>query len=533
MMKHRIAPALAIAAIVALAWSCDTVDPASTDGEIVLHFEPAATAMMRSPGAPAAALFDSVVVNVYRTGTPLRLEVSHGAAITSDDPIDVSVGCIAENGKKVGVDLYVNRVLVYHGSDSDVDVIAGRTTAVTIDVSAFYVSTLTLTPSIIPNGAAFTLHWPPAAAAATYRVEESATLDFAAIASTESVTDTTVDVHVAPGSHYFRVRPMTPYAKGPASLPRFGYVTDGTNQVQITGVDAAVIPGATITITGENLDFPGAQATIGARKLTLESMSWGQLVARVPKTATTEKVSVSSTLGSDTSNNEVVVQRVAYVTSTGEFAASYINLLAQHRDDFGQSGVVAIPVAQLDTRDMSVFDIIIVANDTGDSPARWAGKPARYAAITNSGAGVLAIGEGGTSFLRLAAGTISSVSVATTSLASYYTATPSSTIFTKPHSITSSILPQTITFCVQPEPTVSLSFGGSKPAGATDYADTAALSNKWVIAEFQVTGIRYLYFGYGSDPSGLTSEGQNFLGNAMNLLFGDRPPLPANVAATR
>src|SRR5262249_36162996 len=148
------------------------------------------------------------------------------------------------------------------------------------------------TPQVIPTGAAFTLHWPPAPAANSYRVEESATVDFAAIASSQTATDTTLDVHLGQGSHYFRVRPVTPYAKGPASPERFGYVTGGSNQVKVTAASNAVIPLETVTVTGENLDFPDTRALMGPDTLTIESVAWGKLVARVPRRALTNKVTV-------------------------------------------------------------------------------------------------------------------------------------------------------------------------------------------------------------------------------------------------
>jgi hypothetical protein len=268
---HRI-PIAGALLLVALALSCEnTQAPVATDGQIVLRFE--GSTGTTSP-LVRASVFDSVVVNVYRSGSPLRVEVSHGVAITNDNPITVPVVCIAENGKKVGVDLYVNRALAYHGYNSDVDVAAGRSTAISIDVSKFFITDLTLTPQVIPNGAAFTLHWPAAPAAASYRVEQSTTMDFATIASSQTAADTTLDVHVGQGSHFFRVRPVTPYAQGPASPERFGYVTDGSNQVRVTDVSSTVIPLETIAITGENLDFPGTQALIGADTLTIVSISW-------------------------------------------------------------------------------------------------------------------------------------------------------------------------------------------------------------------------------------------------------------------
>jgi hypothetical protein len=42
------------------------------------------------------------------------------------------------------------------------------------------------------------------------------------------------------------------------------------------------------------------------------------------------------------------------------------------------------------------------------------------------------------------------------------------------------------------------------------------------------TARRYLFFGHAADPTGLTSQGRDFLGNAMNLLYKDRAVIPAD-----
>lgn len=535
-MKRHIVLCIAGLMSAAFLGSCESPEaPSAADGKIVLRFNPAPKSLMRSPGATVAAGFDSVVVNVYRPGSPPRKELSHGVALTNDNPIDVSVGCIAEAGKKVSVDLYVSTLLVYTGSASNVDVTAGHTTPVSIDVSAFYITALTLTPPIIPNGAAFTLHWPAAAAAASYRVEEAATLDFSNLVSVHSATDTTLDVHVGPGSHYFRVRPMTPFAQGLPTFPKYGYVTDGSGQVQVTDVSTAVIPEETITITGENLDYFGAQATIGTQALTLESVAWGQIVARVPRNATTNKVTVSSLLGSDTSNKDVVVQRVAYVSATGEYATAYIDLLAEYADDFGLSGVVSIPVAQLDTRDMSVFDIIIVAHDTGTQRTNWGGgQPARAAVIENSNANVIAIGKGGAVFLALIS---NAANVPTTTAIdadrSYFENDKSDAIFNTPHSVGGPDL----AMCTAPASSLGFNIQSPYPAGVGLYASMGkncllglcSPNDQWALADFRFkdpdgTPVVYFFWGYSSDPGLLTSNGSDCLGNVMNMLYKSVAP---------
>lgn len=528
---------MAAVLVVLAATACDRAEAPDAGGQIILRFAPAANP---SAGAMSsnnvASVFDSVVVNVFRSGTPVRLEVSRGVAIVNDDPINLSVGCIAENGKKVGVDLYIDGLLVYHGYNDDVDVASNKATAVDIDCYAFYVSDLTLTPPVIPDGAAFTPHWPPAPAATRYQLEESFTLDFATIVSTESVTDTTVDVHVAPGSHFFRVLPVTPYAQGTPSGPRFGYVTGGSNNIRVLAVDGTVIPGETITITGENLDFPGTQASIGSAALSIESLTWGEIVASVPRDATTDRVTVSSALGSDTSSEEVVVQRIAYVSATDEFAAGYISLLAGYASDFGKSGIVAVPVEDLDTRDMSVFDIIIVANDTGTQRTNWGGgRPERAGVIENSNANVLAMGKGGAVFLSLVS---NDASVPTTNSVdadrSYFENDKSADIFNNPHSVGGPDL----TMCTKPTTSVALGIKSPYPASANLYASTGkncilglcSPDDQWALADFRLkdpdgTPVVYFFWGYSADPVFLSQDGSDCLANITTLLYKSVAPV--------
>jgi hypothetical protein len=518
--------------VTALAISCDNAEaPRPTDGQIVLRFAPAAsstaTPLMR------ASVFDSVVVNVFRSGSTVRREVSHGVAITNDNPVTIPVDCIAENGKKVAVDLYVGHVLAYHGYNSDVNVAVGKTTSVNVDVSKFFITNLTLTPQVIPNGAAFTLHWPAAPAAASYRVESSATQDFASISSSQAATDTTLDVHVGAGSHYFRVRPVTPYSEGPSSPERFGYVTAGSNQVKVLGVTDHVIPTETITITGENLDFPDTHALMGTDTLSIESVAWGQLVALVPRKANTNKVTVTSSLGTNTSGKEVSVQHIAYVTAApgGTTTTDYVTLIESYGADFAKSGVAVIPLSDLDRRDMNVFNVIVVAADTGTLKANWGGtnQGIRLGAIADSDASVLAIGRGGVTFLQ---------NVLTSTTLTYTTAVdgdrqcfeyqPSAPVFTTPHNLSK----QDVTFCNVASSLVALDISHSPvPAGTALYASTdktclvgCTPNDKWMLADFRFNNsggnpVIYLFWGYAGAATDLSGDGKNCLANTVSMLY--------------
>lgn len=529
-MTHRTIIAVSLVCA-ALALSCERNEaPEDLGGEIVLRFEPGAG----SGSLMRASVFDSVVVNVFRSGSSIRLEASHGVGIDNDNPITVPVSCIAENNKKVAVDLYVGRALAYHGYNTDVDVTAGQTTPVSIDVSKFFITDLTLTPEVIPNGAAFTLNWSSAPAAASYRVEMSTTMDFAAIASSQTATDTTLDVHVGAGSHFFRVRPLTPYEQGLPSPGKFGYVTAGSNQVKVLGVSATVIPTETITITGENLDYPDTQVLMGAETLTIESVAWGQLIARVPRSAITNKVTVTSTLGNNTSGQEVVVQRIAYVTAfpASTTTTDYVARIEQFGGDFDKSGVAVVDLPALDDRDMNVFDVIVVAADTGTLKTNWGGtnQGQRISAIADTDANVLAIGRGGVAFLQ---NTITSSNLTyTTAVDSdrqYFEDDRTADCFNTPHNVNK----QDITFCTVASSTVTLAIDKqSRPAGVGLYAATdgscplglCSSNEQWALADFSFRNasdrpVVYFFWGYAGAPNDLTADGKNCLGNTVTMLY--------------
>lgn len=531
MSTHRLYLAVALL-LAALVLSCDNNEaPQMNDGQIVLRFNPAA-----GPVNPAmrASVFDSVVVNVFRSGSTVRREVSHGVAIKDDNPITIPVSCVAENAKRVGVDLYINRAVAYHGYKTNVNVVTGQTTAVTVDVSKFFITDLTLTPQIIPNGAAFTLRWPSAPAAESYVVEQSTTMDFAAIASWQSAADTTVDVHVAQGSHFFRVRAVTPYSEGAASPERFGYVTGGGNQVKVTAVSATVIPLETITITGENLDFPATRALMGPDTLSIESTTWGQLIARVPRTAVTNKVTVTSPLGTNTSGKEVIVQRIAYVTAfpASTTTTDYVARIMQFTTDFQKSGVAVIPLEDLDRRDMNVFDVIAVASDTGTLKTNWGGtnQGQRISAIADTDASVLAIGRGGVAFLQ---NTLTSTNLIYTTAVDgdrkYYESDKDAPIFKTPHGVAG---PE-VTFCNVASTTVALDIPRDQaPAGTVLYAGIAkscilticSPTEQWALADFRFTNagakqVIYFFWGYAGEPNELSADGKNCLGNVVTMLY--------------
>lgn len=517
-------------------------EPVPPGGRIVLRFEPTPASLNAGPtdvaAVSATAAFDSVVVRVFRPGGTLVQEVARGAALAGTDPLEMTVRCIAENDKRVSVELFENGVMTHTGANTDVDVVADRSTAVPVDAYSFTIGAMSVSPVIVADGASFTLRWNSAVAAEWYQVQSSPTPDFSTIAWEQAVTDTTLDTTRLPGSHYFRVVPMTQFADGTAAGPEFGYVVGGSGAVVVSGFNpGAVIPGETVTINGENLDFPGTAVWIGGHQCTIESAAWDALVVRLPRNATTDYVSVSNLIGTDFSNDALVMQRVAYVTLSGQYAIPYALLLARHIDDFGYSGVVIISVADLDWRDMGVFDIVIVANDTGANANNWGGnKPSRADAIVAGGSNVLAIGDGGATFMELA-GDLKAPAKRISNQTSYYTTTPSAEIFTTPHPVSAGGLPQWIDFCQTNERTVAMDFSSGKPTDATLYAMSGLLNDRYVIVDTKVVDAsasrRFMFFGFAADPDGLTGGGEDCVANIMNLLYRDRPPTPVVSSARR
>jgi hypothetical protein len=533
--------------LLALACSRTTEPQPEAEGRITLRFEkaPDAALVARDGATPfgATAAIDTVVVRVFRSGTPITQEASRVVDI-SDGSVDISIPCIAENGKRVSVDLYEGGKFTHHGFETGVNVVKGEQTAVSIDAYSFTVSSLVVTPGLATDPEPFDLTWDSAPAATRYDVQVSTSSDFGVIEWEQSVTDTFVTAQLSPGPHHFRVVPRTDFAQGLSCPEQFAYVQSTSQDVVITGFSVpAAKPADVITIFGENLDYPGTQVWIGSMQMQVVSWSWGAIDARIPRAAYTESISVSSTLGSDT--RPFVVQRVAYVTDGGVFAPGYITALEKHDDDFGFSGVALLTVEDLDTQDMDVFDVVVVAQDTGNSLSNWGGGvPTRANAIANTGANVLAMGRGGAVFLQLVGATSAPHQTTPDTDGDYYAPDGSEPIFTTPHSIGGGF----ITFNGLTSPTTTSFNLASAPAGANLYASTDCArlvvctgpNNQWVLADFRFDNpggipVVYFFWGYADDSEELTSQGTDVLGNVMYMLYRARavPPIETSDRSPR
>jgi hypothetical protein len=497
---------------------------------------------MFASGAPG---IDSVVVKVFRPGTPIQPESSKSAVIDAN-PVEINIACIAESGKRVSVDLYDDGVFTHHGYATGVNVVKGQRTGVAIDAYPFDVTALTVNPGVVVSPAPFNLAWDGSQAADRYIVQSSATSDFGTIEWSYTAIDTYVTAQLPLGSHYFRVVPQTDFANGQPCDWQFGYARNGTNDVNITSFESpAGIPGEVMTILGQNLDYPGHHAYIGAIEMTVVSVSWGRMECVIPLNAITETVTVTNGLGSDTSGQAFIVQRVAYVTSTGADAVGYLKALAEHENDFGYSGVAVIPLSELDTRDMSVFDIIIVAHDTGTSISNWGGGVAgRVNAIANTDANVIAMGRGGAVFLMLTGVSTAPYLTAPDADGKYYIPSASPQVISTPHDIGAGLEGWNDK---APPLTTHLEYSAA-PVGVNLYATRdcdrllACLgpTDEWVLADFRFDNpdgkpVIYFFWGYADDPSNLMGKAKDCLGNIMYLLYRDRwlQPVATSVSLTR
>jgi hypothetical protein len=516
---------LLLAGPVMYAVSCSSPNAPVEQGSLLFRFEPAAQTALLARAGGVADQFDSLAVCVFRPGSPVTRETRVGAAITVD-PVEMRIGCIAEANKRVSVELFASGVMLYQGVNEDVDVVAGRSTSVLVDAMPFFVPSLTVTPGAVYDGAAFALSWPSTAGAQTYRVEASASPDFSTVEWTQSLVDTLTTATLAKGSHYFRVAPETPYTTGTFAGPEFRYVFGGSGGLVVTGLSAVgVIPGDTFSIYGENLDFPDVQAAIGSLPMEIVSMTWGALTVRMPLAARSGYVTVGSTLGADVSSDPLIAQRIAYVSAGGLLAGAFSEVLWENGDDIEWSGIAYIPLPELDTRDMSVFDAILVANDTGTRASDWGGgRPDRAAAITSARVGVLAIGDGGAAFMQLAVPALAGAALFAVNQVSCFTPVPGAPLFTSPHPVASGGSPQWIDMCQKPERCVAFEIGSLfKPAGVSLYATTGLVNDRWVLADAMLTGaarsVRYTFWGIAGDPREFTSGGKDCLSNAVSQLY--------------
>lgn len=527
-MMHKLT-LLALASALALAGCSDDVSGPATDGhgKIVLRFENG-SALSSGYDEPASTmqLVDSVAVLVFRPfgTTP---EVSGGARVPGLTGVEIEVDCIAESNKKVSVELFNGATMTHQGVNEQVDVTADAITPVTVEAYWFALPPITVSPSTVIENIPFTVSWRRVPAATFYTIQESTTPDFADVVYQASLTDTAATYTRGLGAHYFRVVPQNSYSTGTFTHGEWAYVyRNGSGPAPvITGMDTReAAPGEKVTLTGENLDYPGARVDIGGVFCETMASAWDYVTVRVPFAARTDYLRVQSDPGTGVSPNPLVVDRIAYVTQTGQFGAHYAEYLLYYPADTEYSGVAFVPVQDLDWRDMSVFDVIVVAHDTGTNQFDWGGGvPARANAIAASESNVLAVGLGGAVYLSLASA--AAVPASASQEQFYYVPDGTPEVFNTPYWVSGSN-PSDVWFCTVPEPNVTIDIdSNSLPPGFDLYAQVNQGVERWLLAEYLVAGtqrnVRHFFWGFAGDPYSLTGLGADCLSNVIFRLYND------------
>jgi len=505
-------------------------------GSITLSLAFETDAQTTGGATMAPPVIDSVAVSVFRAnGGPL--EVRKGVAMNGLGTNTISVRCVAENNKTVSVDLFSGGVMWYHGANRKVNVPRNASTNVNVDTYAFVVTGMTISPSVVADGETFRMSWNQAPAATFYALQESNTPAFDTIVWAAVMPDTAATIVRGPGAHYFRVAPATQFTTGTFTPVALGYVLGGGQVTGITGFDVPeMIPGEAFSIYGENLDMPGSEVYLGSVPCEIVSASWSEIRARVPLQATTDYVFVYSPLdgGATYWGAPFQVQRIAYVSNTGAFFDHYKEYIETYPNLIEFSTVAYVPAADLDWRDMSVFDLIVIANDMGTSASNWGGGvPQRADAIAGSGTDVLAIGLGGAIYLVTGATPASGFPLSGELPEMLYIPDETQSIFSVPTKIALTAGNELL-FSSQ-GPVSVIAFGilpAQKPLAMRLLAESDPNSSLWTMLDFatffQAKPVHHFFWGLAVDPYALTVDGIECFSNVISELYSDTSPvLPA------
>jgi hypothetical protein len=507
------------------------------DGSVSILISNSEFAVMGTPEF-TPPLIDSAVVRIFRPdGKP---EASQGAAVPDVGQISLVISCVAELNKRVSIELYDRGQMVYHGVNEDVDVVTNQNTKAAIDAYFFQTSGLSFGESVVVDGSPFMATWAAVPGATQYLFQASMTPGFEAIDDERIVADAFTSITRNPGAHYFRVAAMTDYASGTFTVPGVGYVLGGALVQDITGLsELEVIPGETVSIRGENLDFPDVQVFLGPTQCSIISRAWDELVIEIPRVGESEIIWVSSSLGFASSDDVLRVSRIAYVSKSETNFDQYKRYIEYYPSMIANSSVVSIRVTELDWRDMSVFDVIVLASDLGSSAQDWGdGVPARANVVANSGANILAIGVGGGIYLGMTTPVISGLNMSAVVQATYYLPNGTEAPFTTPIVVTAPG-PINMQFCVAPVISITLQVDdAAKPGALNLYAETFVNSDEWTLADFSVNfnqrSVKHFFWGYAGDPSTLTIPAADCLNNVVFDLYKDSGAvIPAAVVSRR
>jgi hypothetical protein len=518
---------IVVAAIVLVSGCSRTGEPEAL-GTISLDLQVESAADGGPSALPAQVSPDSVVVRVFRGGNGVTLEVSRGVALDGTGLANVTVACIAEDNKKVSVELFENRTMWYFGVDEHVDVVVNEQTDVLIDAYDMRIDNIDVTPQVVLEGTSYNVSWSDAVAATSYLLLESTRPDFdEASTQTFLTTATEMTFERSNGAYYYMVAPVNPYAVGTMAGAAYSYVQAvGEPAPAVSSVDPPeAAPGDLVTLYGTNLDLPGSRVYLGAALCPVVSAEDRQMTVRIPLFAQTGVMSLYTVLGTVDPglNGDFVVDRIAYVTRTGEFGLGYRELV--EKDGTVSSGVAIVPLSEVSSRSMSAFDIIVVAHDVATGPT--GPGQAAVQAIAESGAQVLAIGAGGHAYLSLLFPEINGYSSTLDVHSSVYIANGTFPVFQAPYSIAPQG-PATVDVCVTDQPFLGIDISGIiLPSFISLYAAHSELNSQSYVlvgAESAVdqSVVQNLYWGFEGDPGELSSLGRDCVINFVHFLLDQK-----------
>jgi hypothetical protein len=524
-------------AIVALAllatFGCSPNEP-ETQGSISLRVyleEPAVGGLSPSPlqGMP-----DSVVARVFRGGAGANLETSRGAAINGASEVDLTITCVAEKDKKVSVELFSGPHMVYFGVDEQVEVKENENSSVMIDADDMYVTSIDVNPSMVIEGTSYTVSWSPPTAAASFLLLESSDPDFPQ-QQTESFLTTENDMirQRPPGAYYYAVIPLNTYVWGTPSNVAYGYVqTVGEQPPFINSVvPSAAAPGERVTLRGSNMDLPGTRVFVGGVECPVVSASETELDFVVALGASTGSITLETLMGiiNPLPPVWITVNRIAYVSATGSDADWYEGLVKSESSI--NSGLAIVPLAEVADRDMRVFDVIILADDVGSGGVVSDGPEMQ--AIVNSGANVLAVGEGGRAYVSELVTDLKGLSVTTESRQDLYVLDGSMPFFQSPYPIAPQG-PATVQMCRAPQPFAGIDIQKVllrvTPLAALSIDAPQSYAMLYLASGLQ-NQVDNVYWGFEGDPAELSDQGRECVLNILSFLDPSATSVPAASAS--
>ena len=110
--------------------------------------------------AAALPMVDSLCIRVFPPGNGGAPEAIRCVTVNAlDDSVEVNLTVVAENNKRVSVELFAAGKLLFFGVDENVDVVANQTTDVMLTTAPFDITIFTRdTPTVLAN-VAFGMEW--------------------------------------------------------------------------------------------------------------------------------------------------------------------------------------------------------------------------------------------------------------------------------------------------------------------------------------------------------------------------------------